>query len=160
VAARADEKHARTCTCLMAIRNRLENYVVRSTTELLGELPENRQSELGELLAELEGRGESFVEAETRIEELLARLEQRSTAVTALEAEVSELKTRIARLKHELEERERLGNERLEAERVRAAERENKFREELETLAQRRTPEPQGTWFGAQVQNNPRPLSA
>jgi peptidoglycan hydrolase CwlO-like protein len=157
VAARADEKSARTCARLMAIRNRLENYVVRSTTELLGELPEDRQSELGELLAELEGRGVSFVEAETRIEELLARLEQRSTAVTALEAEVSELKTRIARLKHELEERERQGNERLEAERVRAAERENTFREELEALVQTRTAEPQGTWLGAQVQNNPRP---
>ena len=84
----------------MAIRNRLENYVVRLTTELLGDLPEDRQSELGDLLGQMEGRGESFVEAETRIEELLARLEQRSTA------------------------------------------------------------EPQGTWFGAQVQNNPRPLGA
>jgi len=145
---------------LMAIRNRLENYVVRSTTELLGELPEKRQSELGELLAELEGRGGSFVEAETRIEELLARLEQRSTAVNALEAEVSELKARAARLKHELEERDRQANERLEAERVRAAERENHFREELEALAGRPAADPQGTWFGAQVQNNPRPLSA
>jgi chromosome segregation ATPase len=143
----------------MAIRNRLENYVVRSTTELLEDLPENRQSELGELLAELEGRGESFVEAETRIEELLARLEQRSTAVNALEAELSELKARVARLKHELQERDRQANDRIEAERVRAAEREGQLREELESLEQRRTAEPQGTWFGAQVQNNPRPLS-
>ena len=108
----------------MAIRNRLENYVVRSTTELLGDLPESRQSELGDLLGQMEGRGESFVEAETRIEELLARLEQRSTAVTALEAELSELKARVARLKHELEERDRQANDRIEAERVRAAERE------------------------------------
>ena len=87
-AALAPMESARTCP-LMAIRNRLENYVVRSTTELLGDLPENRQSELGDLLGQMEGRGESFVEAETRIEELLARLEQRSTAVTALEAELS-----------------------------------------------------------------------
>lgn len=144
----------------MAIRNRLENYVVRSTTELLEELPEDRQSELGELLGELEGRGESFVEAETRIEELLARLEQRGTAVNALEAELSELKARVARLKHELKERDRQANERIEAERVRAAEREGQLREELESLEQRRTAEPQGTWFGAQVQNNPRPLGA
>ena len=107
--ARADEKSARTCyPPLMAIRNRLENYVVRSTTELLGDLPEDRQSELGDLLGQMEGRGESFVEAE----------------------------------------------------RVRAAEREGQLREELESLEQRSTAEPQGTWFGAQVQNNPRPLSA
>lgn len=144
----------------MAIRNRLENYVVRSTTELLEDLPKDRQSELGELLAELEGRGERFAEAENRIEELLARLEQRSTAVTALEAEISELKARIGRLKHELEERDRLANDRLEAERVRAAEREGRLREQLEALEQRRTAEPQGTWFGAQVQNSPRPLGA
>jgi peptidoglycan hydrolase CwlO-like protein len=142
----------------MAIRNRLENYVVRSTTELLEDLPKDRQSELGELLSELEGRGERFAEAENRIEELLARLEQRSTAVTALEAEVAELKARIGRLKHELEERDRQANDRLEAERVRAAERERQLREELASLEQRRTAEPQGTWFGAQVQNNPRPL--
>ena len=96
----------------MAIRNRLENYVVRSTTELLEELPENRQSELGELLTELEGRGE------------------------------------------------RQANDRIEAERVRAAEREGQIREELASLEQRRTAESQGTWFGAQVQNNPRPQSA
>jgi peptidoglycan hydrolase CwlO-like protein len=144
----------------MAIRNRLENYVVRSTTELLEDLPKDRQSELGELLAELEGRGERFAEAENRIEELLARLEQRSTAVTALEAEISELKARIGRLKHELEERDRQANDRLEAERVRAAEREGQLREQLESLEQRRTAEPQGTWFGAQVQNTPRPLGA
>jgi chromosome segregation ATPase len=144
----------------MAIRNRLENYVLRSTTELVDDLPADRQSELGQLLSELEGRGESFVEAEARIEELLARLEQRSTAVNALEAEISELKARVARLKHELDARDRQGNDLLEAERVRAAERENQFREELESLEQRRAAEPQGTWFGAQVQNNPRPLSA
>jgi septal ring factor EnvC (AmiA/AmiB activator) len=144
----------------MAIRNRLENYVVRSTTELLEDLPKDRQSELGELLAELEGRGERFAEAENRIEELLARLEQRSTAVTALEAEISELKARIGRLKHELEERDRQANDRLEAERVRAAEREGQLREQLESLEQRRTAEPPGTWFGAQVQNTPRPLGA
>ena len=144
----------------MAIRNRLENYVVRSTSELLEDLPEDRQSELGELLGDLEGRGESFVEAENRIEELLARLEQRSTAVNALEAEVAELKARIARVKHELEERDRQANERIEAERVRAAEREGQLREEIESLEQRRTAEPQGTWFGAQVQNSPRPLGA
>jgi|SRR5918995_4922213 chromosome segregation ATPase len=144
----------------MAIRNRLENYVVRSTNELLGDLPEDRQSELGELLTGLEGRGESFVEAENRIEELLARLEQRSTAVAALEAELSEVKARVARLMHELEERERQANDRIEAERVRAAEREGQLREELESLEQRRTAEPQGTWFGAQVQDNTRPLGA
>src|SRR5215218_6331594 len=148
------------CPPPMAIRNRLENYVVRSTTELLEDLPKDRQSELGELLAELEGRGERFAEAENRIEELLARLEQRSTAVNALEAEISELKARIGRLKHELEERDRQANDRLEGERVRAAEREGRLREQLESLEQRRTAEPQGTWFGAQVQNGPRPLGA
>jgi septal ring factor EnvC (AmiA/AmiB activator) len=145
---------------LMAIRNRLENYVVRSTAELLEDLPKDRQSELGERLAELEGRGERFAEAENRIEELLARLEQRGTAVTALEAEIAELKARIGRLKHELGERDRQANDRLEAERVRAAEREGQLREQLESLEQRRTAEPQATWFGAQVQNSPRPLGA
>ena len=141
----------------MAIRNRLESYVVRSTTELLGELPENRQSELGEALNDLEGRGERVVDAENRIEELLARLEQRSTAVTALEAEVSELKARVARLKHELGERERQANDRLEAERVRAAERERRLKEELEPLQQAPAEGSPVSWFGAQVQPTLRP---
>ena len=141
----------------MAIRNRLENYVVRSTSELLNELPDDRQSELGEALNELEGRGERVVEAENRIEELLARLEQRSTAVTALEAEVSELKARVARLKHELEDRERQANDRLEAERVRAAERESRLKEELESLQQAPAAGSSVSWFGAQVQPTLRP---
>ena len=66
----------------------------------------------------MEGRGESFVEAETRIEELLARLEQRSTAVTALEAELRVESP--CRATSELEERDRQANDRIEAERVRA----------------------------------------
>jgi chromosome segregation ATPase len=141
----------------MAIRNRLENFVVRSTSGLLDDLPEDRQRDLGELLTELEGRGERVHEAENRIEELLSRLEQRGTAVTALEAEVSELKSRVARLKHELEERERQANDRLEAERVRAAEREGRLREQLEELERRPQTDSQVSWFGAQVHNAPRP---
>jgi chromosome segregation ATPase len=139
------------------IRNRLENYVVRSTSELLTELPEDRQRKLGEVLNDLEGRGERIHEAENRIEELLGRLEQRGTAVTALEAEVSELKARVARLRHELGQREREANERLEAERVRAAERERQLREELEELQARPAQDSQVTWFGAQVHDAPRP---
>lgn len=142
---------------VMAIRNRLESYVVRSTSELLEDLPEDRQSELGELLNDLEGRGARVGEAETRIEELLARLEQRGTAVTALEAEVSELKARVARLKHELEERERQANDALEAERVRSAERQQQLREELESAVERPAAQSQVSWFGAQVQSTPRP---
>jgi chromosome segregation ATPase len=140
----------------MAIRNRLENYVVRSTSELLEELPGDRQSELGELLNDLEGRGERVAEAENRIEELLSRLEQRGTAVTALEAEISELKARVARLKHELEQRERQANDRLEAERVRAAERERQLREELESVSATASSDSPVSWFGAQVQSAPR----
>jgi chromosome segregation ATPase len=139
----------------MAIRNRLENYVVRSTAELLGDLPENRQRDLGAALNDLEGRGERVHEAENRIEELLGRLEQRGTAVTALEAEVSELKARVARLKHELGERDRQASERLEAERVRAAERERQLREELDELQERPAQEGQARWFGAQVNDTP-----
>jgi chromosome segregation ATPase len=141
----------------MAIRNRLENYVVRSTAELLDDLPEDRQRHLGEVLTGLEGRGERVHEAESRIEELLGRLEQRGTAVNALEAEVSELKARVARLKHELGERERQANDRLEAERVRSAERERQLREELEELQQQPATDSQVMWFGAQVHNAPRP---
>ena len=143
----------------MAIRNRLENYVVRSTAELLDDLPEDRQRALGEALTDLEGRGERVHEAESRIEELLGRLEQRGTAVTALEAEVSELKARVARLKHELGERDRQAGERLEAERVRAAERERQLREELEELRLRQQRSSESTWYGAQVQDTPRPNS-
>jgi chromosome segregation ATPase len=140
----------------MAIRNRLESYVVRSASELLEDLPEDRQSELGELLNDLEGRGARVDEAETRIEELLARLEQRGTAVTALEAEVSELKARVGRLQHELEERERRANDALEAERVRSAERLQQLREELESAGERPEGQSQVSWFGAQVQHVPR----
>jgi chromosome segregation ATPase len=143
----------------VAIRNRLENYVVRSTSDLLQDLPEDRQRALGELLQDLEGRGERVHEAENRIEELLGRLEQRGTAVTALEAEVAELKARVARLKHELGERDRQAGERLEAERVRAAERERQLREELEELEQRSAQRSESTWFGAQVHDTPRPKS-
>ena len=142
---------------VMTIRNRLENYVVRSTSELLEDLPEDRQRDLGELLTELEGRGERVHEAENRIEELLSRLEQRGAAVAALESELSEFKSRVARLKHELEERERQANDRLEAERVRAAERERQLREQLEVLEQRTASDAQVPWFGAQVQDTPRP---
>ena len=142
----------------MAIRNRLESYVVRSTSELLEDLPEDQQAELGEILNDLEGRGARVAEAENRIEELLARLEQRSTAVVALEAEISELKARVGRLKHELEERDRQANDRLEAERVRAAEREGRLREELESLQAVPSDGSQVSWFGAQVQPTPRPL--
>lgn len=142
----------------MAIRNRLENYVVRSTAELVEDLPEDRQRDLGAVLTDLEGRGERVHEAESRIEELLGRLEHRGAAVTALEAEVSELKARVARLKHELGERERQANDRLEAERVRSAERERQLREELEELQQQPpATDSQVTWFGAQVHNAPRP---
>jgi peptidoglycan hydrolase CwlO-like protein len=144
----------------MAIRNRLENYVVRSTSELLEELPDDRQRELGELLNELEGRGERVHEAENRIEELLGRLEQRGAAVAALESEVSELKARVARLRHELEERERVANDRLEAERVRAAERERRLREQLEELEARPQTDAHVSWFGAQVHNTPRPQNS
>ena len=144
----------------MAIRNRLESYVVRSTSELLEELPDDRQRELGELLNDLEGRGERVHEAENRIEELLGRLEQRGAAVAALESEVSELKARVARLRHELEERERGANDRLEAERVRAAEREGRLREQLEELEARPQTDAHVSWFGAQVHNTPRPQSS
>jgi chromosome segregation ATPase len=144
----------------MAIRNRLENYVVRSTSELLEELPDDRQRELGELLNELEGRGERVHEAENRIEELLGRLEQRGAAVAALESEVSELKARVARLRHELEERERVANDRLEAERVRSAERERRLREQLEELEARPQTDTHVSWFGAQVHNTPRPQNS
>jgi chromosome segregation ATPase len=140
----------------MAIRNRLENYVVRSTAELLEDLPEERQRVLGETLNELEGRGEHVQEAESRIEELLGRLEQRGAAVAALEAEVSELKSRVGRLKHELEVRDRQANERLEAERVRAAERERQLREELERLQERPEQPNHVSWFGEQVHETPR----
>jgi septal ring factor EnvC (AmiA/AmiB activator) len=141
----------------MAIRNRLENYVVRSTAELLEDLPEDRQRTLGAVLNDLEGRGERVHEAESRIEELLGRLEQRGAAVAALEAEVSELKSRNGRLRHELDLRERQANERLEAERVRAAERERQLREELEALEQSRTEPNHVSWFGEQVHDTPRP---
>jgi chromosome segregation ATPase len=144
----------------MAIRNRLENYVVRSTSELLEELPDDRQRELGELLNDLEGRGARVHEAENRIEELLGRLEQRGAAVGALESEVSELKARVARLRHELEERERVANDRLEAERVRAAERERRLREQLEELEARPQTDAHVSWFGAQVHNTPRPQNS
>lgn len=140
----------------MAIRNRIENYVVRSTAELLDDLPEERQRALGEVLNDLEGRGERVHEAESRIEELLGRLEQRGAAVAALESEISELKARVARLRHELEVRERQANERLEAERVRAAERERQLREELEELQQRRSEPNHVSWFGEQVQSSTR----
>jgi chromosome segregation ATPase len=144
----------------MAIRNRLESYVVRSTSELLEDLPDDRQRELGELLNDLEGRGERVHEAENRIEELLGRLEQRGAAVAALESEVSELKARVARLRHELDERERVANDRLEAERVRAAERERRLREQLEELEARPQTDAHVSWFGAQVHNTPRPQSS
>jgi chromosome segregation ATPase len=148
------------CPPLMAIRNRLENYVVRSTSELLEDLPDDRQRELGELLNDLEGRGERVHEAENRIEELLGRLEQRGAAVAALESEVSELKARVARLRHELEERERLANDRLEAERVRAAERERRLREQLEELEAKPQTDAHVSWFGAQVHTTPRPTES
>lgn len=123
------------------LRDNLENYVVRSTSQLLDELPDDRRDELGGLLSELEGRGARVAEAEQRIEELLARLERRSAANSALDAEIAELKAKIARAEAGLFDRDREASDQLEAERVRWAERERRLREELETQSWSRSSE-------------------
>ena len=98
-------------------------------------------------------------EVADRVEEREERRRQLEPGreVTALEAEVSELKARVGRLKHELEDRERQAHERLEAERVRAAERESRLKEELESLQQPPAADSPVSWFGAQVQPTLRP---
>src|SRR6187551_857767 len=81
------------------LRTRLENYVVRSTGDIVDDLPDERRTELAEVLHELEGYSPRAAEAEERTDELVAkrvRIAERERHFRAeLEARELELTRRI-----------------------------------------------------------------
>src|SRR5918992_479319 len=91
------------------LRDSLENYVVRSTSELLSELPEDRRGELGELLSELERRATDKLEAE-RVKSAERERQLRGELELVAHSQASEAEAReseLSRRTNELEERER-----------------------------------------------------
>ena len=114
------------------LRTRLENYVVRSTGDLVDDLPDDRRTELAEVLHELEGYSPRAAEAEERTDELVAKLENRNAALAKSRARIEELERELDKAQTQVGVREDRVTAELEAERIRVAEREQKFRAELE----------------------------
>ena len=73
------------------LRSRLENYVVQQTGDLVDDLPDERRTELAEVLHDLEGFSPRAAEAEERTEELVAKLENRNAALAKSRARITEL---------------------------------------------------------------------
>ena len=113
------------------IRNRLESYVVRNTSDLVDDLNDERRTELAELLHELEGHSPRAAEAESRTEELVEKLDHRNAVIEKSRARIEELEEAIAKANTELGDSEQRINEQMESERIRTAEREQNLRAEL-----------------------------
>ena len=114
------------------LRNRLESYVVRQTGDLVDDLGDEQRKDLAEVLHELEGYSPRAAEAEIRMEELVEKLENRTVLVEKSRARIEELERELAEAKANDDDlQERIAAE-IETERIRAAEREQTFRVELE----------------------------
>ena len=84
------------------IRNRLESYVVRNTSDVVDDLTDERRSELAELLHELEGHSPRAAEAESRMEELVEKLEHRNVVIEKSRVRIEELQEAVAKASAEL----------------------------------------------------------
>ena len=113
------------------LRNRLENYVVRATGDVVDELPKERRQELAEVLHDLEGYSPRAAEAEQRTEELVEKLDNRNAALDKARARIAELEDELVQAEAEAGDREQRMVAELEVERVRIAEREQTFRDEI-----------------------------
>ena len=113
------------------LRNRLENYVVRATGDVVDDLPKERRTELAEVLHDLEGYSPRAAEAEQRTEELVEKLDNRNAALDKARARIAELEAELVQAETDAGDREQRVVAELEVERVRIAEREQTFRDEI-----------------------------
>lgn len=113
------------------LRNRLESYVVRQTSDVVDDLSDERRKELAEVLHEIEGYSPRAAEAEQRTEELVEKLDNRNIALDKARARIAELEEELAQSEVDAGDREQRMAAELEVERVRIAEREQTFRNEL-----------------------------
>ena len=113
------------------LRSRLENYVVRSTGDLVDDLPVERRTELADVLHDLEGYSPRAAEAEERTEELVDKLENRNAALAKARTRIEELERELDTVKAEVGTNDDAIAAQLETERIRIAEREQHFRAEL-----------------------------
>ena len=114
------------------IRTRLESYVVRNTADIVDELSDERREELARVLHDLEGHSPRAEEAERRTEDLVEKLEHRTVVIAKSRARIEELEAELSKVRTEAGDREERISEQIETERIRAAEREQGLRSELE----------------------------
>lgn len=112
-------------------RTRLENYVVRTTGDVVDDLSKERRAELAEVLHDLEGHSPRAAEAERRTEELVEKLDNRNAALDKARARIAELEAELAEVEADAGDREQRMAAELEVERIRIAEREQTFRDEI-----------------------------
>src|SRR5919106_285477 len=122
------------------LRDRLQLSLLRRVAELAGELEEERNAELAELLVEVEARAEEVRDAEEHLEELERRLERVGAPLGNAQKQVERLLAEVERRHDELAERSaRLAKHEAELDAVhRFAERETaRARAERTSLAAR-----------------------
>jgi chromosome segregation ATPase len=113
------------------LRTRLENYVVRQTSDVVDDLSDDRRMELAEVLHDVEGYSPRAAEAERQMEELVEKLDNRNAALDKARARIAELEEELAQAETDAGTREQRMAAELEVERVRIAEREQGFRDEI-----------------------------
>jgi chromosome segregation ATPase len=113
------------------LRARLENYVVRQTSDVVDDLSDDRRRELAEVLHEVEGHSPRAAEAERQMEELVGKLDNRNAALDKSRARIAELEEELAQAEADAGDREQRMAAELEVERIRVAEREQTFRDEI-----------------------------
>ena len=111
------------------LRTRLENYVVRHTSEVVDDLSDERRQELAEVLHDVEGYSPRAAEAERQMDELVEKLDNRNAALDKARARIAELEAELVQAESDAGDREQRMAAELEVERVRIAEREQTFRE-------------------------------
>lgn len=113
------------------LRTRLENYVVRNTSDVVDDLSEDRRKELAEVLHDIEGHSPRAAEAERQMDELVEKLDNRNAALDKSRARIAELEAELDQARADAGTREQRMAAELEVERIRIAEREQTFRDEI-----------------------------
>lgn len=113
------------------LRARLENYVVRQTSDVVDDLSDDRRRELAEVLHDVEGHSPRAAEAERQMEELVEKLDNRNASLDKARARIAELEEELAQAEADAGDRELRMAAELEVERIRVAEREQTFRDEI-----------------------------
>ena len=111
------------------LRTRLENYVVRNTSDVVDDLSDERRKELAEVLHDVEGYSPRAAEAERQMDELVEKLDNRNAALDKARARITELEAELVQAESDAGDREQRMAAELEIERVRIAEREQTYRE-------------------------------